>query len=106
LFEFSKFFKKRFRPVYPTLATILYANTFFTADPLDNRYLYVSSPVEFPESGESSFAKTEIPANTNYALYSGHVLEKEKHHSEFLKWKNENNYSDDHHEIMLAKKYL
>ena len=66
----------------------------------------MSTSKEFPDSGDSGFAKVEIPENTNFALYSGHVIEKEKFWLEYSKWKDSNNYSDEHHEVMLAKKYL
>ena len=45
-------------------------------DPLDNRYVRLDSSMEFPSAGEGLFAREDIPPDTVFALYGGHILDK------------------------------
>jgi hypothetical protein len=45
-----------------------------TADPLDNRYVYVSEAGGSDISGLGLFAKTDIPAGTTFATYTGLIM--------------------------------
>ena len=77
-----------------------------SGDPLENRFVFVSPSESDVESGESLFSKIEIPKNTIFALYSGHVMEKKTFWNQFVQWKVENNFKEDDDEVELAKKYL
>ncbi len=42
-------------------------------DPLDSRYIRLGPSPTFPEAGEGSFAKVDIPTGTTYVLYGGNL---------------------------------
>ena len=43
-------------------------------DPLDNRYVFLFQSLQFPSAGEGLFAREDIPPDTVFVLYGGHVL--------------------------------
>ncbi len=45
----------------------------FSADPLDSRYIYLGKSPTYPEAGEGSFAKRDIPSGTTYVTYGGNL---------------------------------
>ena len=45
-------------------------------DPLDNRYVRLDRSMEFPSAGEGLFAREDIPPDTVFVLYGGHILNK------------------------------
>ena len=47
-------------------------------DPLDNRYVYLNRSMELPLAGEGLFAREDIPPDTVFVLYSGHILTSEE----------------------------
>ena len=47
---------------------------FLTGDPLDNRYVYLDRSAQFPLAGEGLFAREDIPPDTVFVLYGGHIL--------------------------------
>ena len=49
-----------------------------SGDPLDNKYVALKQSETYPEAGEGSFAKVDIPAHTIYVLYSAFRLTKDE----------------------------
>ena len=43
-------------------------------DPLDKKYVTISASEPSYATGECAFAKTDIPHNTPYAVYSGQIF--------------------------------
>ena len=43
-------------------------------DPLDKRYVTLKSSEEFGNAGEGAYAAEDVPADTVFVLYGGHIL--------------------------------
>ncbi len=74
-------------------------------DPLDSRYVYLGPSPTFPAAGEGTHARTEVPPQTVYALYSGLMWtddERKKQAERINKDFEERNITDDTHPEKIA----
>ena len=58
---------------------VIYCLTYI-GDPLDNKYVEVSQSKISIDAGDGAFAKTDVPLNTAYVLYSGKIFNKGRQH--------------------------
>jgi hypothetical protein len=79
-----------------------------SGDALDNHYMELKISEKYPSAGEGAYARVDIPANTIYSLYSGHIFPKdefEKFKAEQDKKAKENNWTATTPEHVATWKY-